>query len=254
MASIEEQHFSDWEDLSYTINEYFTHFNNYIFRGQGNDTWTLEPSISRMLKGSDYKLNERKSAIDDHFNKFKENIRGRVSFDFNNSKSDEIWALGQHYGLATPLLDWSRSPYVALFFALNNCSEDTNGCLYAIFESDIHQINDLKKGNQKNVHVVNPLTNDNDRLVNQRGLFLHVPINVNLEKWISSGKKFDYVTMYKFTFPNSIKHDALSALNNMNINHLSLFPDLGGSSLHSNYELMAEPYLSKKRKEVNGKG
>ncbi|MFA7092020.1 MAG: FRG domain-containing protein [Arcobacteraceae bacterium] len=102
-----------------------------------------------------------------------------LEHSLNNISNDELWALGQHFGLATPLLDWSRSPYVALFFALNNCSKTENGVLYALVESDIEEINKRKCKNQQGVHIVNPLTNFNTRLVNQRGLFLNVPSLIN---------------------------------------------------------------------------
>ncbi|CEO40776.1 FRG domain-containing protein [Photobacterium kishitanii] len=253
MAMIVEEHIDNWDDLSFRINDNFTHFNNYIFRGQANENWKLEPTLSRALESAGYSKNEHREITEVHLNKFKENIRGRVNLNLNSASDDELWSLGQHFGLYTTLLDWSRSPYVALFFALQNCKDGENGALYAIWETDISTIRKEKSGNQKNVHLVNPLTNYNDRLVNQRGLFIHIPTHINLYNWIKSSTEFDWVTMYKITFPSSIKQQALSALNNMNINQLSLFPDLYGSSEHTNYELMIEPYLQKQRDEFRNR-
>jgi hypothetical protein len=62
-------------------------------------------------------------AIQDNFARkqlknFRLSIRGRVDNGIlSDTNDEELWAIGQHHGLATPLLDWSLAPYVALFFA-----------------------------------------------------------------------------------------------------------------------------------------
>ena len=174
------------------------------------------------------------------------NIRGRSNIPFGplEPNEDEIWALGRHYGLYTPLLDWTRSPYVALFFALwkNTDSGDDFRALWALHVSDIEKINceHRKKSAAKLVDIINPMTNENSRLVNQNGLFLNIPLNLDLEAWVNEGIDTKEITLHKISFPEKIRNNSIAILNNMNINNLSLFPDLAGASLNSNYQFEIE--------------
>ena len=74
------------------------------------------------------------------------------------------------------------------------------------------------------------MTNENSRLVNQNGLFLNIPLSLDLEAWVSEGADTKEVTLHKISFPEKIRNNTIAILNNMNINNLSLFPDLVGAS------------------------
>lgn len=48
---------------------------------------------------------------------------------------DIFWGIGQHYGLGTPILDWTSDPYKALFFAFCNEKEnDSKRVVYGLAE------------------------------------------------------------------------------------------------------------------------
>jgi hypothetical protein len=54
---------------------------------------------------------------------------------------ERYWALGRHYGLKTPLLDWTASPFIALFFAFcDSTAPDNDQALYALDASYVNRV------------------------------------------------------------------------------------------------------------------
>lgn len=248
MAIFEDLSCETWHELHLQIDDYFTHYDGYIFRGQADADWQLVSSLTRAIRAI-YPAAKRakiKQLVAQHLQVFKRNIRGRCALDLKSTPEETLWALGQHFGLYTPLLDWSRSPYVALFFSLAGACVSGRRALWAILESDIECFWPAD-GKAKGIRVVHPLGHDNQRLVNQSGLFLNIPVGKSADELIKSAKAMEWVTMYKIDYPDSIRNDILAALNNMNINHASLFPDLIGSSLFANFQLEVQPHLENGR-------
>ena len=101
---------------------------NIYYRGHCNYTYNLVPSIYR----DDYINNEHKMYRD---------ILIRNPEEFSHTKSTfEKLTIMQHYGLPTRLLDVTKNPLVALYFACEKSNEDNNPAEVLIFNPSINDI------------------------------------------------------------------------------------------------------------------
>jgi len=248
-------------------------YETYIWRGQRCDDWALEPTLDRLTR----KLRGSKAAFrSEHLVRFKFAARGRRGANPPRIEDeDDWWALGQHHGLATPLLDWTASPFVAAYFAFISLGTPQTKAR-AIFALHLPTVEEKVKRLiaeererreerkkriaegatvgilrrvmldlpiRPEVKFIRPMSDENQRLVTQGGLFSRAPNDTSIETWVKkncAGEK-KYVLM-KILAPNSDREYSLRTLNRMNINHLSLFPDLYGASAYSNLFSQIEKY------------
>ena len=115
----------------------------WIFRGQADSTWGLSPPVERVCNriwpaasASDLLARTLK------FEKFtREEFQRRAEIYLHNrpqpNDAFEWLGLMQHHGVPTRLLDFTRSPFVALFFALNTGRSDASCAVWAIERSTL---------------------------------------------------------------------------------------------------------------------
>jgi hypothetical protein len=226
-----------------------------VYRGQRGFSWPLSPTLARNFPNGVIRETDRDMLLEN----FRLAMRGRGP-DLTSIDESEVWAYGQHVGLATPLLDWSKSPFVSLYFAFSEPDpEGEDNPSRAVYCLDLTRL----KAELPELFL-EPRSNDNSRLVNQAGLFTLTPAGrESLESYIinalekSSAVDFDGFVdlptdensfefpddetakrlssyLCKIHIPNEKRDDCLAMLRKMNIHHGSLFPDPFGAAQYCN--------------------
>lgn len=209
-----------------------------LYRGQSDSRWeitsTLERSVNGRMSCEEYylKVERYKPVLNSIFDrKFerKVNSKGYVfNFDEYFYASWELPDMEyltylRHHGFPTPLIDWSRSLYVALFFA---CEDhfDQNGKIFVY----IHPNNQSLGANEPELRHIGRYIETDQRHFAQQSEYL-VPV-IYTEKWEFIPYKeiqqdeFSY-TIVEIEIDKNAKVDILKGLNKMNINRYTIYLD-----------------------------
>lgn len=240
----------------------------WVYRGQADANWDLESSLRRIvarkrtLHGfdeTDVLYSERSS-----LRSFK--ARAHFYLDDLPQKDDLVaWlTVMQHHGAPTRLLDFTRSIYVAVFFALIDAVGDscvwafddgwlrsegakfavkhghdhTDGLRFGDLMSSYHAANWVLEqnrfgGNEEDFDPPSVLIIDPDRqiprLAVQQGIFL-LPTSLGLSFMdnMSNLEVSTYRVARKLILKHELRDQALMHLRTMNVTAESLFPGIDG--------------------------
>lgn len=238
----------NWLEFIENIETNFIDHAEYLYRGHRDSTWELESTFDRKYKDFLNKIDpslqislDYDDLLSSHLENFKKNSIGRRINSNKKLKNKEWWALGQHYGLDTPLLDWSLSPYIALYFALYNTVSPESGyrTLWIFSPLALYEIAINQEPESKFIEQIDSPIDENIRLLSQRGKFTKTPNGDSVEKFIKDNinLKGHYSVLFRIDIHENLRELFLRHLNSMNINHSTIFPDLTGATELSNREL-----------------
>lgn len=253
----------------------------WVFRGQSY-AWPLKPSMERNIDPSLVRLSIIEKQLIREFKGYAQHYTVNTP---GEQEELEWLALMQHYGAPTRLLDWSLSPYVAAFFALEQPPQGKPPVIWAINRD--HLLSeawrtmkgdnppmmpaDLERTIWKRRHPFqSPLvlpgrpSKMNERLVAQQGFFLYSEPHSKSFFW-SFEDSLRYVlargtddkdeksrALCKLQIDPTERLGLLSELDRMNINYASLFPGLVGfaRSLKTKAELLADRWYGTAGRET----
>lgn len=225
-------------------------YSHWAFRGERDERWPLYSSLSRYLQN----FGVAPAAWPDQEERILR-IFKRKAHQFLDKPPDldddlQWLALMQHHGAPTRLIDFTWSPYVAAFFALERTLAD--GVVWAMNPARIDSSRNPKpagmdprikgnyrrfflKGNHRFIWMGEPQTM-NRRLIAQSGTFA-VPgvLDLPIEEMLSDTDQENILA--KIVLANRVRETGMRELYRMNITFATLFPDLDGLAKSMGYEL-----------------
>jgi hypothetical protein len=236
-------------------------YHKYIWRGQSRSDWMIESSWKRLksngtlddyLKILDrvydqistwsdkewdiYEKDEKlisKKQQNPYLNE-QEYIEKIENKRYNNKELFSFLAFLQHHGFPTPMIDCTKSPYIASYFAFegsydNHCN---SVAIYRIDKTLLKNISDTEVCKDVKMPVIiEASSKGNVKQIIQQGLYLTLSekeilkLNEDLKRMVNYSVE---PIIKKFTINNSDRKNAMRELEQMGINHLSLFPDIEG--------------------------
>jgi|SRR5829696_6018106 len=227
----------------------------YWYRGQTNGEWGLETSFLRMTRHLADRAEEVLALEEEARDEFKS--KAHLFIDAGHLEKVKTnpcwWALMQHHGAPTRLLDWSVSPYVAAYFASHQDGTDGDGVIWCFCHKRLRAAfvqeygedppdftkNEIEDAAVRRLHdalrdpnarpIVLPLEFKfftSARMAEQQGRFT-MCLRAD-EDHTCIAEKIAPTHVKKIIIPHKKKPDFLAELRRMNITAAALFPGVDG--------------------------
>lgn len=234
-----------------TINkftDFVKHISSYnqnitVYRGITHEKYDLRPKVGRVTS--------RRS--DDTLLKLEERILRRFServIPFIKYKPEYLWewmTLAQHHGIPTRLLDWTRNPLVAAYFAVrrrideHEIDEHTTGssAIY-VYSDKTRIISRGNVGNENRVYIDGPFKVENLRKfvpehIDRRIVAQAAVFTVHPEP--TDKNPFTQLKLDKLIIPAKARKNWKDRLFELGVNEASTFPDLDHTAVQIEWEL-----------------
>jgi hypothetical protein len=225
-------------------------YSNWAFRGERDERWPLYSSLSRYFQSFGIHKEAWPAQEERILRIFKRKAHQFIDRPPEWDDDFQWLALMQHHGAPTRLIDFTWSPYVAAFFALERTISD--GVVWALNPARIDSSRNKRparldprvpgnlakyylEGDRRLIWMGEPYTM-NRRLIAQSGTF-GVPgvLDVPVEEILSDRDQESILA--KFVLTNPVRDVGMRELYRMNITDATLFPDLDGLARSMGYEL-----------------
>lgn len=225
-----------------------------IYRGHAESTWPLVPPSAReqfkqvnLLRSRGQDVRSGGPARSGQIKYFARLATGLPGVDVSALDPIDVEALARHHGLCSNLLDWTRSPYAAAFFAFTSALDRANdGRLLAgtLDQNAIvwptQPVCIWRLGVTKDLlvpgefEVLSSLSAVNYWQKAQLGVFTRLTHEEHLDIVSYLAERKLLGRLKRFVIPGSETLKALSDLEAMNITYATLFPDLRGAAIQAN--------------------
>jgi len=218
MAENPDWRIKDWRGFLAWLDTIDTRLS--MFRGVPSSNYQLIPTIGRpgvRTLGSTY-THPNEIRLMEYFRQW---ARPHLQHTGTPETSWEWLALAQHHGLPTRLLDWTRSPLIAAYFAVEDLSQEREAAIYRVDVPSVLSPKTIKKLDPFSVPGVRVYSPSlfSPRIAAQQGLFT---IHENpTEPWMPASLS---KVIIEVEARDHIKH----RLFHLGIHHASAFPDLDG--------------------------
>ena len=221
-----------------------------VFRGHADERYGLEPTLSRVIgrhaKNEQEAVEIESQLVREYRNRSKP-LRPQESGGTFSADCLDIYHVQsmQHYGAPTRLLDWTKSFYVALYFAVSNhpnvagsvhVANVSNMMTRGTIGKPLQKPEDfLRYSNDPPFPILYPPNFDFERGIVQQGLFV-MPSRLlcDHDKMYEDALSSTSSPLKKIVIPSNLKQTLLAQLVLMNVTPATLFPGLAGvaKSIH----------------------